>query len=101
MNINNKIDDNLGQNDQALAPAMAQNDLNESDKNSEAIDGCQQRPCSASLGEYVFDDKQRSVMEAMLEVLNARRDGIHDESTCGQRIMELNSAFVLAFGKAS
>ena len=27
---------------------MAQNELNESDKNSEAIDGCQQRPCSAS-----------------------------------------------------
>ena len=80
---------------------MAQNELNESDKNSKAIDGCQQRPCSASLGEYVFDDKQRSVMEAMLEVLNARRDGIHDESTCGQKIMELNSAFVSAFGKAS
>ena len=80
---------------------MAQNELNESNKNSKAIDGCQQRPCSASLGEYVFDDKQRSVMEAMLEVLNARRDGIHDESTCGQKIMELNSAFVSAFGKAS
>ena len=35
---------------------MAQNELNESDKNSEAIDGCQQRPCSASdsRGDYPY-----------------------------------------------
>ena len=42
------------QNVQALAPSMAQNELNESNKNSKAIDGCQQRPCSV-LGELDAD----------------------------------------------
>jgi hypothetical protein len=32
---------------QALAPSMAHSEPENSDKNSEAIDGCQQRSCSA------------------------------------------------------
>lgn len=33
---------------QALAPSMAQSEPENSEKNSEAIGGCQQRPCSPS-----------------------------------------------------
>lgn len=34
---------------QALAPSMAQSEPENSEKNSGAIDGCQQRSCSASV----------------------------------------------------
>ena len=48
MNKTNKESGSNEPNVQALAPAMAQNELNESNKNSKAIDGCQQHSCSAS-----------------------------------------------------
>ena len=49
MNKTNKeSSQELEPNDQALAPSMANAETKELDKNSTAIDGCQQHSCSAS-----------------------------------------------------